>query len=174
LRQHDEYKFALKSWDDDLLITAACLHDIGKICVADDILNKADKLTEEEYAIIKQHTTRGKDIIDQIAEHTGITSFLTQAGLFAYYHHEKWDGTGYPEGLAGKDIPLQGRILTLIDVYDALRNVRSYKPALSHEKAIEIIERDKGIFFEPTLTDVFLKAAPKIDEYVREDYYYGM
>ena len=148
--------------DLESLITSARLHDVGKITIPDAILNKPDKLTDEEFDIMKAHTKEGERIIIQIAEKAGYDEeFLKNAKLFAGYHHERWDGNGYPYGLKGTDIPLQGRIMAFVDVYDALTSERAYKKPFSHEKAVEIIMENSGKQFDPNIADVFNKATSK-------------
>jgi len=122
------YKEQVAEWDLDLLIPSAQLHDAGKVRVSDTILNKPAKLTPEEFNAIKRHCEDGASIIDRIIHDAGEDSddFLTYAKSFAQYHHEKWNGTGYPQGLAGEDIPLQGRLMAIVDVYDALVSERPY------------------------------------------------
>ena len=145
----------MKDWNFDIAISSARMHDLGKIAVTDLILNKPEKLTEIEYKIMKTHATEGEKIIDEIINVSGDDAFLHNAKLFAGYHHEWWDGKGYPYGLKGTDIPLQGRIMALADVYDALISDRSYKKAYSHEKAVKIILESKGSQFDPKIIDVF-------------------
>ena len=149
------YAAELNDWDFDIVISSARMHDLGKIVVTDLILNKPGKLTDEEFQIIKVHAAEGEKIIDEIIKESGDEAFLHNAKLFASYHHERWDGTGYPRGLKGTDIPLQGRIMAVADVYDALVSERSYKKAFTHEKAVEIILESKGKQFDPQITDVF-------------------
>jgi len=139
------------------VISSARLHDIGKITISDLILNKPDKLTDDEFQLMKTHASEGEKIIESIITESGNESFLQNAKLFAGYHHEKWDGSGYPRGLKGEDIPLQGRIMAVADVYDALVSKRSYKDSFSHEKAVEIIKESRGSHFDPKITDVFLE-----------------
>ena len=150
------YAQELKAWDMEAAVAASLLHDVGKIGISDLILNKPGKLTQEEFEIMKSHTTIGKKIIDQIIERTGEDEFLRNAKLFAAYHHENWDGTGYPYGLSGDDIPMQGRIMAIGDVYDALISVRPYKKAFTDEEAVEIIVKDSGRRFDPRIVQVFL------------------
>jgi len=145
----------MKGWDFDVVISSARMHDLGKITVTDLILNKPDKLTSDEFEIIKTHAAEGEKIIDDIISESGDEAFLQSAKLFAGYHHERWDGLGYPHGLKGTDIPLQGRIMAIADVYDALVSERSYKKAFTHEKAVEIILESKGKQFDPKIVDVF-------------------
>ena len=139
------------------IISSARLHDIGKITITDLILNKPGKLTAEEYDLMKTHASEGEKIIDSIISESGNEAFLKNAKLFAGCHHEWWDGTGYPRGLKGADIPLQGRIMAIADVYDALISDRSYKSAFTHEKAVEIIKESSGSHFDPEIVGVFLE-----------------
>ncbi|MDR2732078.1 MAG: response regulator, partial [Fibromonadaceae bacterium] len=133
-------------WDLDMVVASARLHDVGKISVPDLILNKPDKLTQEEFAKIRLHTTEGEQIIDDMIDQTGQALFLYHAKLFAGYHHERWDGNGYPYGKKSEEIPLQGRIMAVADVYDALVSVRPYKKAFTCEEAEAIIQKDSGTF----------------------------
>jgi len=142
-------------WDLNSAITSARLHDVGKIVVSDLILNKQGKLTYEEFSEIKRHTTEGERVIGQMIVQTGEAQFLHHAKIFAGAHHEKWDGNGYPRGLREEEIPLQGRIMSIVDVYDALVSERPYKPAFSCEEAEEIIIKDTGIAFDPLIVEVF-------------------
>lgn len=131
------------------------LHDIGKVGISDQILTKPGKLTDEEFEIIKEHSRIGGDLISDIYLKTGSPS-LHIAFELTMFHHEKWDGTGYPAGLSGDGIPIAARIMALADVYDALTTDRVYKKAFSHEKAKKIIIKGKGKHFDPDLVDVFL------------------
>jgi len=149
----------IKDWNVELTVSAARLHDLGKIVVSDSILNKREKLTEDEFNIIKTHTSEGEKIIDGIIRETGDEDFLYSAKLFAGYHHEKWDGTGYPRGLKGLDIPLQGRVMAIADVYDALVSERPYKKAFTHDEAVEIIKTGRGTQFDPIIVDVFIEVS---------------
>jgi adenylate cyclase len=144
----------------DLLYKSAPLHDIGKVGVSDRVLLKPGKLDEEEYGEIKKHTAYGRDAIERAEARFGPginMSFLRTAKEMAYSHHEHWDGSGYPEGLAGENIPLSGRIMALADVYDALKTSRPYKPAVGHDEAVAFISQQRGIIFDPDLVDVFLE-----------------
>lgn len=163
MRERNVYTDDISDWDLDLLIPSSQLHDVGKIAISDLILNKPGKLSAEEFAVIKTHTTEGERIIDEISRKTKHNEFLSHAKLFAGYHHEKWNGTGYPRGLSGMDIPLHGRIMALADVYDALVSERPYKKAFTHKEALEIIEKDAGSHFDPALTAVFLEVSDEID-----------
>jgi adenylate cyclase len=142
----------------DLLYRSATLHDIGKVGVPDSILLKPASLTEDEYLEMKKHTLYGREAI-QRAEHLYgkdvKDSFLQFGKIIAYSHHEKWNGSGYPEGLAREDIPLFGRIMAVADVYDAIICKRRYKPSFSHEEAVEIIVRNKGSHFDPAAVEAF-------------------
>ncbi|HOO27715.1 MAG TPA: two-component system response regulator [Lachnospiraceae bacterium] len=142
----------------NLIVTSAPLHDIGKVGIPDAILLKPGKLTEEEFEVMKTHTTLGRDAImkaEQLMNRP--ETFLLIPKEIAYSHHEKWNGTGYPQGLSGMDIPLSARILALADVYDALISKRVYKPPFPHEKAVGIIREDSGRHFDPEIVRVFLK-----------------
>ena len=139
----------------DSFISSARLHDVGKIAIPDQILNKPGRLTDDEFAIMKTHVAEGVAIIQQMETRAEDNEFLRHAGLFAGYHHEKWDGSGYPYGLSGLKIPLQGRIMAIVDVYDALISERPYKPPFPTEKAIEIIMEGAGSHFDPIIADVF-------------------
>ena len=141
----------------ELMYRAAPLHDIGKVGVPDAILRKPGRLDEDELQIMKQHVEIGRAIIDNASNSYNRTNeFLTLAANICYSHHEKWDGSGYPQGLAGHDIPLEGRLMALSDVYDALVSSRCYKKALTFEQARDIIVAERGNHFEPLLIDVFL------------------
>ena len=153
------YVEELSGWDIDTAISSARLHDVGKIAVSDIILNKPGKLTPEEYEEIKNHVEEGEQITDRIIAKTGEEAFLRHAKLFAGHHHERWDGRGYPHGLKGTDISLQGRIMAIADVYDALVSERPYKKPFSHEEAVRIITNDSGTHFDPEIVAVFLSIA---------------
>jgi putative two-component system response regulator len=157
LLNHDIYTSELAMWDISLFIMSSQLHDVGKISIKDNILMKSDKLTGEEFEEMKKHTIYGVEIIEKIEKSTPESAFLKHAKILAGSHHEKWDGTGYPLGLNGLKIPLQGRLMAIIDVYDALTNNRPYKNAHTHEEAIEVIRKGRGTHFDPVLTDVFLE-----------------
>ena len=151
------YSKELSAWDVDLFVMSSQLHDVGKISVKDSILMKPGKLTDEEFEEMKKHATFGKDIIEKIEKSTSESTFLEHAKILAGSHHEKWDGTGYPDGLKGEEIPLQGRLMAVVDVYDALTNDRPYKDALTHEQSVEIIENQIGTHFDPQVGKVFVE-----------------
>ncbi|MCL1824662.1 MAG: response regulator [Betaproteobacteria bacterium] len=158
------YLEEISSWDLTFLIPSAQLHDVGKIAISDTILNKPGKLTPEEFEIMKTHATRGVDAIERIEHETHEDSFLYHAKRFAGYHHEKWDGSGYPHGLSGKDIPLQGRLMAIADVYDALISARPYKEEMPLDMARSIILDGNGKHFDPMLIDVFRDVADGFEE----------
>ncbi|QEG43010.1 HD domain-containing phosphohydrolase [Roseimaritima ulvae] len=133
------------------------LHDIGKVAIPDRVLLKPGRLTPEEFAIMTQHAQIGGDTLRAVADEYPEAVFLKMAYEIAMSHHERWDGTGYPRGLAGEAIPLSGRIVAVADVYDALTSQRVYKPAYSHEKAVQIIRDSSGSHFDPDLVKAFLK-----------------
>jgi putative two-component system response regulator len=140
----------------DLLCKSAPLHDIGKVGVSDKILLKPGKLTGQEFEEMKHHTNYGRDAILSAEKKLGEISFLRFAREIAYTHHERWDGSGYPEGLRGDQIPVPGRLMAVADTYDALTSKRVYKSQLSHEEAVHIILEAKGSQFDPNIVDAFL------------------
>ena len=141
---------------------SAPLHDVGKINISDKILNKPGKLTDEEFEIMKTHTTAGREIIEKAINTVKGEVYLKEARNMAAYHHERWDGKGYPEGLHGEVIPLSARIMAVADVFDALSSARVYKPAFPLEKALDIIKEGAGTQFDPKCVEVFLDALPEI------------
>jgi len=155
LFREELYKTETAGWDMDFFLSSAPLHDVGKIAITDLILNKKDKLSSEEFEIMKTHVKAGIEAIEKIMSHTKRHDFLRHAISIAGTHHEKWDGSGYPGGLSGDNIPLEGRLMAIADVYDALISVRSYKKSLTHEEACKIIEENSGIHFDPVLINVF-------------------
>jgi putative two-component system response regulator len=161
LKETGIYKREIRDWDVDMIIMSAQLHDVGKISVSEDILNKPGRLTQEEFEIIKRHTVIGGKIIEHIQARTSDNQFLSFTKSMAISHHEKWDGTGYPYGLKGDEIPLEGRLMSVVDVYDALVSERPYKKSFTHEEAVKIITDGSGTQFEPALVDLFLKEQEK-------------
>ena len=145
-----------------LLFLSAPLHDIGKVGVPDAILLKPGRLTPEEMAVMQRHAEFGRQIILNTASHLEDDNFLALAADIAGTHHEKWDGTGYPNGLAGTDIPLAGRIMAVADIYDALISRRCYKEPFSHEHSLELMRGLSGSTFEPRILDAFLAIEPEI------------
>jgi putative two-component system response regulator len=154
--QRGLYAEEMRGWDVELAVLSARLHDVGKMAISDSILNKPGKLTDEEFEIMKTHALEGEKIMDKvIAENGEDALFLNNAKLFAGYHHEKWNGAGYPRGVAGTSIPLQGRIMAIADVYDALVSERPYKKAFPVCEAERIIMSESEKHFDPKITAVF-------------------
>jgi response regulator RpfG family c-di-GMP phosphodiesterase len=167
LADHPKYQgYITRTYIEDIY-QSAILHDIGKVGVPDRVLLKPGKLTPEEFDIIKTHTTIGGDAIKSVEVKVQGQSFLTIGKEIAYFHHEKWDGSGYPQGLQGADIPLSARITALADVYDALTSERVYKDAMPDEKVQEIILEGKGRHFDPDVVDAYLMSQNKFEE-IRE------
>ncbi len=168
LKHKPDYKDYLTKQTIDLLFKSAPLHDVGKVGIPDSILLKPGKLTDDEFKIMKNHTVIGKDSLKKAETMLGSNSFLRLAQEIAYSHHEKWNGTGYPEGLSGDKIPISGRLMALADVYDALICKRVYKEAFSHEKSRQIIIEGKGTHFDPNVIDVFLEVEDEFIKIARE------
>ncbi len=157
LQGHPRFKEELTDTNIETIFKSAPLHDIGKVGIPDRILLKPGKLTPEEFEIMKTHTTLGRDaIVAAESETTHDNPFFRYAKEITYSHQEKWDGSGYPEGLMGNNIPLSARLMAVADVYDALISERVYKAAFSHEKAVEIIREGRGSHFDPDMVDAFL------------------
>lgn len=149
---------------------SSLLHDIGKAGIADTILLKPGRLTDEEFEQIKTHSTIGGQALTEAEKEVEAQSFLTMAKEVAYYHHERFDGTGYPKGLKGEEIPLSARIVALADVYDAITSDRPYRKAFSHEKAVTIITKDLGeSYFDPVILEIFVKNEAKFQN-IRKQY----
>ncbi len=144
------------------VVRSAPLHDIGKINIPDGVLNKPGKLTDEEYEIMKTHTTAGKRIMENAISTVEGDNYLKEARNMAAYHHERWDGKGYPEGIHGEVIPLSARIMAVADVFDALTSPRVYKPAFPLEKALAILEEGKGTQFDPKCVEVFMDSLTEV------------
>jgi adenylate cyclase len=158
LRDHPRFRHFLDDDTADLLYRLAPLHDIGKVGVSDRILLKPARLTPEEYEEMKRHTLYGSETIRQAKNFLGEDSFLRIADEIALTHHERWDGTGYPHGLKGEEIPIPGRFMAVADAYDAIISPRLYKPALSHEEAVRLMTAVRGTYFDPCVLDAFLEA----------------
>jgi len=156
LKEHERFRDQLSDETVELLYLSAPLHDVGKVGVRDNILLKRGKLTDEEFEEMKKHTTVGHQTLKMIERKLGQSSFLQCARQIAYTHQEKWDGSGYPQGLAGDGIPVAGRLMALADVYDALISKRVYKPPMSHEEAAAIIVKGKNRHFDPDVVDAFV------------------
>ena len=150
------------------VVRSAPLHDVGKINIPDAVLNKPGKLTDEEYAIMKSHTTAGRQIMENAIVSVEGDSYLKEAMNMAAYHHERWDGKGYPEGLHGEMIPLSARIMAVADVFDALTSKRVYKTAFSLESVLSILEEGKGKQFDPKCVDAFMDSLDEVKEVLRK------
>jgi len=170
MQTHPLYHDVIESWDMPLILLSAQLHDIGKIAISDSILMKPGKLMDYEREIIKTHVTYGVHVIDKIMSETTDREFLEHARTMVFTHHEKWDGSGYPRELKGDAIPLQGRLMALVDVYDALISDRPYKEAYPHGYATEIIESEKGSHFDPDLVDIFLDVNDRFESITKRHY----
>lgn len=158
LRPHPHFAGFFSDATIELLYKSAALHDIGKVGVPDAILRKPGPLTAEEFEVMKRHTVIGRDTLLDVEREIGLpSSFLRFAREIACSHHEKWDGTGYPEGLCAEDIPVAARLMAVADVYDALVSRRVYKPAMPHERALEIIREGRGTHFDPDVVDAFCR-----------------
>ena len=167
MARHPKNKdYITKDYIDDIFLSSI-LHDIGKVGTPDSILLKPGKLTSDEFSIMKKHALLGGRALDTVDSQIRGRSFLTLGKEIAYSHHEKWDGTGYPKGLKGEEIPLSARFVILADVYDALTSKRPYKKAFSHKKARDIIISEKGKTFDPDVVDAFLVHEDEFDK-IRE------
>ena len=167
MQERGLYTDELPKQDLDSLVNSAKLHDVGKITISDSILNKPDKLTSEEFEIIKTHAKNGEKIIDDIINLTGDMLFLQNAKLFAGYHHEWWNGSGYPYRLSGIQIPFQSRIMAIVDVYDALVSERPYKDPFTHKIAVDTILKNSGTQFDPEIVKIFLEVEKQFEEVAR-------
>jgi putative two-component system response regulator len=164
MMEKNVYTEEINGWDLEFLLSSAKLHDVGKIAISDTILNKPGKLTEEEFETMKTHVIIGVDAIERIEATTAANEFLHHAKIIAGTHHEKWDGSGYPWGLSGRNIPLEGRLMAIADVYDALISVRPYKQPLTTMEAEHIIEIGRGKHFDPVLVDIFHMVSDRFAE----------
>lgn len=164
LKEKNKYEELSDSFA-ECVIKAAPLHDFGKISVPDVILNKPGKFTDEEYSIMKQHSEKGAVIVNKILNNAEDPVFKTIAVNVAHYHHEKWNGQGYPEGLEGTQIPFEARIMALADVFDALVSKRVYKESFCFDKAFDIMKESAGTHFCPQLCEDFIECRPQLEEY---------
>ncbi len=157
--KEDKVYEELKDIDAEMYSQASQMHDVGKISIPDSILLKPDRLTDLEFDVMKHHTIYGEEAIKSSMTDLRNVEFLRVASEFAASHHEKWDGSGYPKGLSGESIPISGRLMAIVDVYDAIISKRPYKQAFTHTVACDIIIRDSGTHFDPELVNTFVKIA---------------
>lgn len=160
---HSEYSRILMDMNPPLIVKAVPLHDVGKIGVPDHILLKPGKLTAEEFEVIKTHTTIGKEIVESVLANED-SLYLRHCEDICHYHHERYDGKGYPKGLSGQNIPISARIVTVVDVYDALTSKRIYKPAFSHDEAMKVLSEGMGSQFDP----VIIRCVKEIEDQFRD------
>jgi adenylate cyclase len=162
LSRHADYKDHLTPERIDLLSSLAPLHDIGKVGIPDHILNKPGALTEDELAEMRRHPVLGRDVILKAEQQVGVRddATLAMAKDIVYTHHERWDGTGYPQGLSGSQIPIAGRVMAIVDVYDASVSRNLYRPSITHDEAVDMILRGRGTHFDPAVVDAFITVAP--------------
>ena len=160
----ESYATEIATWDTEAFLKSAVLHDIGKIKIRDSILLKKNRLSDEEMDNMKLHSIYGKMLLENLQNRVPNQTFLDYAKTLAHRHHEKWDGTGYPDNLKGEEIPLQARMMAIADVYDALITERPYKKAFSHEESMQIISSGRGSQFDPDLADLFVGLSDKIRE----------
>ena len=156
------YREQTAGWDVGLLLQSSQLHDVGKIAIRDSILKKPARLTPKEFEEMKDHVKYGVNFIEKLEEDEEDSLFLQYAKIFAGFHHEKWDGTGYPNNLEGTDIPLLGRLMTIVDVYEALISERCYKPAFDHRTSVNIVLQGRGTDFDPVLIDLFEQCSEQL------------
>ncbi len=168
LQRKGYYKEALTPQYIDDVIKSAPLHDVGKIHIPDAVLNKTSALTDEEFQTMKTHTTFGKEIIDKAIKAVEGESYLREARNMAAYHHERWDGKGYPEGLHDEEIPLSARIMAVADVFDALTSPRIYKPAFPLSKAVQMIRDGKGVQYDPKIVEVLTDSLPEFKAVLKQ------
>lgn len=162
ISKKNKYKYIMTDKYIKNLIRAAPLHDIGKIGINDNILLKGEKLSDEEFEQMKKHTIIGGEVLQNVLQGIKDVDFIKIAKDMALFHHERWDGTGYSLGLSGEDIPLCARILSVVDVYDALTAKRPYKEPFSHDQALKIILDGSGTYFDPLLIDIFWEVEDEI------------
>ncbi len=171
LRQNNRYSdYITEEYIEDIYISSM-LHDIGKVGIPDEILLKPGALTSEEYEIVKEHSRLGGDALRAVELQVKGKSFLTIGKQICYFHHERWDGKGYPVGLTREEIPLAARIVAVADVYDALTSDRVYKKAISHEEALDIIVKEKGFHFDPDIIEAFMKMEWRFKEILEGNIY---
>lgn len=164
LRENPEYADRIDHDFLEDLFYAAALHDLGKVSISDDILLKPGKLNEKEFEVIKSHVKTGSDLLQEMLRHYAKNPIIKMGKQIARYHHERWNGSGYLEGLTGKDIPLEARIVALVDVYDALRSKRPYKEPYAHDKCHRIILEESGKHFDPDVVEAYVRASAMFEE----------
>ena len=164
LSKREKYKDIIDDEFIENIVNASPLHDIGKVGIPDEILLKKGKHTPEEFEIMKSHTTIGYETLQEVHFKFGKNSFIDMGMMIALYHHERWDGKGYPFQISGEDIPLAARIMSVVDVYDALSSKRSYKPAFSQEQYLDIITSGRGTQFDPYIVDVFVEIIDELEK----------
>lgn len=164
LKKNSSYKDEISDDFVDTIRQASPLHDIGKVGISDNILLKPGKLTDEEFAIMKTHTTIGYETLREVHTKFGNNSFIEMGLVIAKSHHERYDGNGYPDRTKGQEIPIAARIMSIADVYDALRSKRVYKDAFSQEKSVSIILEGRGTQFDPVVVDAFERIEDKFNE----------
>ena len=164
MEKTDLYANEVAEWDIAAFLKSALLHDEGKIKIRDEILLKTSRLTDDELIDMKLHSLYGKSLLESLQDKVPNQTFLEYAKILAHRHHERWDGTGYPDGLKGDAIPLQARMMAITDVYDALISERPYKMACLHEDAMQLITEGRGTQFDPDLTDLFISLSDSIKE----------
>ncbi|MDR1184499.1 MAG: HD domain-containing protein [Coriobacteriales bacterium] len=160
LDQEGIYEDERSLWNQDTLVASATLHDIGKVAIPDAILFKPGKLTDAEFEVMKRHAAIGEVLIENMERNTSECPFLHHAKVIAATHHERWDGSGYPHGLKGEEIPLEGRLMAIADVYDAIISKRVYKERRDPAEAARIIVEGSGTHFDPILVEIFKEIAP--------------
>ncbi len=163
-KEDSKYSDELKDIDTELYSHASQMHDVGKISIPDTVLLKPGRLTDSEFELMKHHTIFGEEAINNSMKDLEDVEFLRVASEFAISHHEKWDGSGYPYALSGLNIPITGRLMAIVDVYDAIISKRPYKEALTHSIACDIILKDSGKHFDPELVQVFMQISDKFKE----------
>jgi response regulator RpfG family c-di-GMP phosphodiesterase len=166
LSNHPSFRDDLTADRIELFASLAPLHDIGKVGVPDRVLNKPGNLTPEERQEMRRHPEYGRDVLLKAERETGIfdDAIMSLAKDIVYTHHEKWDGTGYPRGLKGAEIPIPGRLMAVVDVYDAVRTRKLYDKPVTQDEAVALIERGRGTHFEPAVVDAFLRVSAAFDE----------
>lgn len=170
LKDHPRFRDSLTEENRIMIYKSAPLHDVGKVAIPDDILLKPGKLSPEEWEVMKRHCEYGCSALAKAAGtlSEGGDAYLRVAADIACSHHERWDGKGYPEGLAGEDIPVSARLMAVADVYDALISRRVYKPAFAHEHAVGMIAAERGRQFDPDIVDAFLKLSAAFEDIARQ------